>query len=548
MESTVLKQKRLQLEKLRQETAKLERDFDDIHGAEEPESNVIQGEVSPVQEVDSEKTLELRDHGVQTEEILMVDVGLNTEMQENGANPYELVRIKPGPVSIAKSTTFSELENSELLSKLERPEGVMIQNVVDRWQFHHTSDINSKICCIAIDELRDQVLVIYRLETTVKSGPRSAINSLLYLYNKPSKSVIKCIQFDGQEIVRGKFLRKQVETKVYTVVVSTSNGRIILCEFKETLNLITKRKTWKHNIVTKIYHHAPIYSIAELPGTAIGNERFITISVDGVYNKINTVTLDQDYQITARGAYLLQGNIIPPKRSDVLKILLEDGDDDNLIDVKSSTMFEKLFLRHMNKVTLFDEIGVTAVAFPPGEDNTLFVGSEDGAIYKLIMDQVNQNKIRVALDNNGFIPTRAINIENELFHSSHVTSLSFLHLSTKDVTDISLLLLSASLDKKACVWDTLTNNLLISKSEEYPILKAEWIKYKNTIYVATLTWKSCNLYKLDIIGPIARLNLHKNFPCEDGTQFTTFHYNLTDEEQVNIYLGTASDNIIVVKL
>lgn len=556
--SSVLEERRRRLEQLRNfaKDPKLNEEENDSANKNEANGD-SQLSASVVEKSIVNETKIVRDvcdHGVQTEELdVMVDIGSNTEGVRTSIseNSIDVIKVGPEPTMIGKSTTLLESENMHLLQKLKTSTDSSMQDIVDQLEFSEFLDNKADYCCIAIDQIKHYILLVFQEVTKPRSNVRSLKDSILFLYDHNSRSVIKHIKFERQELIRGQFLRKNIESKILAAVVTTSNGRIILCEFMQTDDIISDNKTWKHNIVMKSYHRAPVYVIQEIDNATIGDEKFITISVDGVLNKINTITLDQDHEITSQGTNLNQVHIVPPKRGDILKELLNDGfeeEDDGLIT--DSIPAEKLFIKHLNKVTLFDEIGVTAVVIPPGEDNTMFIGSEDGGIYKLLVDQMDQNKLRVQMDNNGFIPTRDWNIDKKLFHTSHVTSLDILSYSSHDEISRSRFLLSSSLDKSVCVWDVLKNNLLITLSEEHPVLKAQWLHNDNKTFIVVLTWVVCKVYEVnfDYQKNEATLNLYKELPSKDQERFSSFSLTVSKNAKAYIYLGSSSTNITMVEI
>ena len=269
------------------------------------------------------------------------------------------------------------------------------------------------------DSYQGMVVSIAQLESKyVKS-------SLVQVSHIRSGHVIDSVLFQGQRLVRAKFISTP-NSKITTILLTCYNGRAILYELRS----VAYKSTFKieRNIIYKNFHHYPVFAILN---ENLGDHSVLLASTSGQIKLLSTLdlTLKQENNV----------KILPLSRTD----LNYSG--------KSLTLEDK-FNEHLLLTSLYDELSILCVLIVSSDMTSLYVGCEDGFIYKLgplPLKPDNNGTLKIDLRNNGFIPTQKFNSESDsIFHSGPVTGM-------RPCTGFEGIFFSYSIDGSCNFWDTI---------------------------------------------------------------------------------------------
>lgn len=314
--------------------------------------------------------------------------------------------------------------------------------------------------------------------------------SFVYIIDTFTDKIIDKLEFLGQIITKNKILRNNVEThNIISMILLTQRGKIILYELKK--NVQEDGISWDRNILIKNYHLSCDYL------NAIWETKFKLVVGDskGYISILNSLDLSYDITMFIKNkkdsddnnnnkfgneTSLLSSKIkvIPPSNSLLYTTISEE--------VSKET---QLFIdKYLSKLVIFNELNITNIVGSPFNNEYIFLGSEDGGIYKVFLNVTDDkevlkmgknNKVMIDIRNHGFLPKipneRFISTETNLhekilFHNGYVTSLSM---------DAQGLLLSSSIDWTIKLWDTKDNQILDSINLQKPVLSVEWIDINN---------------------------------------------------------------------
>lgn len=317
--------------------------------------------------------------------------------------------------------------------------------------------------------------------------------SFIYVIDTFTDKIIDKLEFLGKIITKNRILRNDMEMHdIISMILLTERGKIILYELKK--NVQQGDISWNRNILIKNYHLSCDYL------NTIWETKFKLVVGDsrGYMSILNS--LDLSYDITMFVKYEKDNNsdnnnnkfrnktdlllpsrikVVPPSNS----ILY------NTISEKVSSEIQLFIDKYLSKLVIFNELNITSIVGSPFNSECVFLGTEDGGIYKIFLDVSsenwvlkkdkndgkNDNKIMIDTENHGFLPkisnewllSMETNLhEKILFHNSYVTSLSI---------DTQGLLLSSSIDWTIKLWDTKDNQILDSINLQKPVLSVEWI-------------------------------------------------------------------------
>lgn len=360
-------------------------------------------------------------------------------------------------------------------------------------------DKDSTIICKSVDfdVNRHITLVALSVVPNISNKPNIDMDtvipkSFVYVIDTFTDKLIDKVEFLGQTITRSKILRNSIEThNIISMILLSQRGKIILYELQRTMQ--EDNVNWNRNICIKNYHLSCDYL------KAIWETKFKLIVGDSKGHISILNALDLSYDTTMFVKYDNDNNnknskfgnetslspskikVVPPSNSILYSTVSEE--------ISKET---QLFIdEYLSKLTIFNELNITSIVGSPFNNECIFLGTEDGGIYKIFLNVTNDreilkkdknndkdnnnNKITIDIENNGFLPKipneRLLSVETNLnekilFHNGYVTSLS---MNTQG------LLLSSSIDWTIKLWDTKDNQILDSINLQKPILSVEWI-------------------------------------------------------------------------
>ncbi|CAR26299.1 hypothetical protein ZYGR_0H01080 [Zygosaccharomyces rouxii] len=338
--------------------------------------------------------------------------------------------------------------------------GDPFEHVVE-WDSTLTCPEGGRLICVSLDHYKDLIVALFRSEPVAKFNKMAATWSHVRVFKWDTGQMVDSIDFRGQTLLWAKFLRRNTSSNVVPILITTYTGKTILCELRCVGN--TQNKRMERNLIIKNYHAHPIYAFDEYKNVAQGKERFLVASSNGIINELSPWNLSPYKDATSNTQQLWETVVEPPKASEIYNLNHDDDDDDSIEDMVKEDLHQQCFTDHLLRVSLYDELAITSLAICPSNQEQIYVGTEDGGIYKLELSNLTtKNSLVIHQSNHGFIP----NTMAPAFHSSHVVSLHF---------DQNELLLSASLDWTCCLWDPKNNCKLGQFDVGTPIISTEWL-------------------------------------------------------------------------
>lgn len=397
-----------------------------------------------------------------------------------------------------------------------------------------------RLICVSLDYYQELVVAIFRSEPLAKFNKLEPTWSHVRIFKWDTGHLIDSIDFRGQTLLWAKFLRRNMSSNVVPILITTYTGKTILYELRCVGNMNDKRL--ERNLIIKNYHAQPIYAFDEYTNVAQGKERFLVASTNGIINELSPWNLSS-YKDATSNTEPLWGTVTePPKASEIYNPNHDsnDEDDNNIEDTANEKSRQQCFTDHLLRVCLYDELAITSLAICPSNQEQIYVGTEDGGIYKLELSSLTSNNVLLINKSNyGFTP----NAIAPAFHSSHVVSLAF---------NQNELLLSASLDWKCCLWDPKNNRKLAQFDAGGPIISAEWLDSNNCAILTCQAVLIVNWHTIASLDDHTRIKTYKcmspprlehkfdntkgNFTC-----FKTFH---TKGPSTVLALGSSDDSSI----
>ncbi|CCC71917.1 hypothetical protein NCAS_0I02490 [Naumovozyma castellii] len=361
--------------------------------------------------------------------------------------------------------------------------------LLDNWTLDIEANENMKLFCVSIDYFQGLILISYRRTPINPLDIKETNWSFVEVIQREGMVVIDRLTFRGQSLIGGHFLGKYCREDgvdegkyIVSILLRTLNGKTILYELRAVKDKQDKKK-YERNLIIRNYHNAPVFGIDEIKADNIINARIVSGSNNGIINELNCMNLSfyEDptmvHRSSTRGR-IHQTRIVPPKYTELIalqeKIQDQSGDDQDETD--DIVRGDQLFCDHLDKVVLNEEICITSLTVAPNNSDCVYLGAEDGGIYKVLLSRTNMddnNKLPISLNNNGFLPR--VN-----FHSSDVTSLRF-HPQNDD------LLCSGSMDWNCHLWDTFNNDLIDSIDLKEDVIAVQWLPDRDTYRCCVLT-------------------------------------------------------------
>lgn len=355
---------------------------------------------------------------------------------------------------------LQESEGSHNVDGGSSTTGDRFEHVLD-WHSNLPLREDGKLICVSLDYYQELVVVLFRSEPMSKFDTTVATWSYVKVFKWDTGQQVDSINFRGQSLLWAKFLRRNTSSNVLAILITTYTGKTILYELRCLGTEHSKRL--ERNLIIKNYHGHPIYAFNEYKHVAQGKERFLVASTNGLINELSPWDLSAYKDATSNTQPLWKTVIEPPKASEIYSLNRIHDEESEEEDTEKEELHQHCFTDHLLRVSLYDELAITSLAICPSNQELIYVGTEDGGIYKVELSELStQNSLTIHKSNHGFMPSEL----PPAFHSSHVVSLLF---------NRNELLLSASLDWTCCLWDPKTNCKLGQFDTGTPIISAEWL-------------------------------------------------------------------------
>ncbi|CAI4057826.1 hypothetical protein SUVZ_02G5930 [Saccharomyces uvarum] len=258
--------------------------------------------------------------------------------------------------------------------------------------------------------------------------------------------LVDLVEFRGTRVMSATILRRDHhESQVVTILLTTFTGKTTLYE----LRLKQKQKheapaayVVQRNMIARHYFQHPVVAVLETSSVP-GQERVIVAADDGTIAELSCLDLS-----VLRAPRRLR----PVPLSRLLALDAEDESSE--------------YSQRLKRLAKFDEVGVASMAYTREDPQHVWVGAEDGGIYKVDWDQ--PGPLCLALDNNGFQPVES--------HSTRVTELEFYQDDARRL----MLLLSCSTDWTVRLWDVRAGGAAAAAAGAplqlgTPVLGARWL-------------------------------------------------------------------------
>ncbi|KAG0664727.1 hypothetical protein C6P44_000712 [Monosporozyma unispora] len=393
--------------------------------------------------------------------------------------------------------------------------------------------------------------------------------SYTYVIDTFTDTIIDKIELLGQQITRNLILRKFETHNIISMLILTQRGKTLLYELKKTSQGTLIK--WNRNIISKNYHLGCDYLFA------IWESKFKLVTGDsqGFISILNSLDISQDKLLyggnsnnNTTDSQVIQ--VIPPATN----LLYTTEEKDYIV--------QRFVDEYLSKLVIFNEINITALVGSPFNDECIFLGTEDGGIYKVLLNAVDKNKSKITLDleNNGFLPVSSKNsnttqsdetelneqqsITKTIFHNGYITAISM---------EPSGLLLSSSVDWIIKLWDIKDNQQLDSIDLQKPVLSVDWIldnsnknPFEDKYICFAMTWDAIYIIQWFVDETIDtdedkknRKHFHKQIPATiikkveidqfdlSMQQFTacTLVIDTKVESQINALLILTGDSSII---
>ncbi|QID83794.1 dynein intermediate chain [Saccharomyces pastorianus] len=257
--------------------------------------------------------------------------------------------------------------------------------------------------------------------------------------NGRNGQLVDLVEFRGTRVMSATILRREHhESQVVSILLTTFTGKTTLYE----LRLKQKYEApaayvVQRNMISRHYFQHPVVAVLETSSVR-GQERVLVAADDGTVAELSCLDLS-----VLRAPRRLR----PVPLSRLLAL-----------DDESSA-----YLQRLKRLAKFDEVGVASVAYTREDPQHVWVGAEDGGIYKVVWDQ--PGPLCLALDNNGFQPADC--------HSARVTGMAF----CQDDARRLMLLLSCSTDWTVRLWDVRAGEAAAGAPLQLgaPVLRVRWL-------------------------------------------------------------------------
>lgn len=430
----------------------------------------------------------------------------------------EPVLINTKDISI-KNETFSLVEALFMKQSLIEHTN---RNINDKFTLSHElkfRDYNGIMRFISIDYYKGFILAIIQYELTLMK------NSMCYIFKFDTGEVVDILEFQSQSILKGEFIRND-ESMILSVILTSYSGKIVMYELRATKYPHNQKPIVERNLISKNYHFYPVFSLWQYHSKEL---KCLIASTNGVIceaSLLNLALCDDTNGIN-------KIKIVPMTKSDLI-----------LSDTHKNIYNE--FENHLLKLSSYDELAIMCMTTVQEDPGYLYLGCEDGGIYKVIPNKTENGIIKVSIDNNGFIPITPNNhndeydsnykdIQDPVFHFGPVLGLASMKGG---------LMVSYGMDWLCIIWDVRNNTKLFTIELDNPVISCEWIEKNDKLFLGILIGTEFQIYeisvlfKYDIVG-IAKWESGKD-PLKVlsifGDSFTTFKF-VTENEKMFVVLN-----------
>ena len=417
------------------------------------------------------------------------------------------------------------------------------------------------------------------LSISTKTRTSSVSISQVFVLDIDTGQIIDQLEFLGQLVTRCKVLTRAGfgdDSGILSVLLATSRGKTILYELRRRSKRSGEETSelWDRNLVFRNYNsgNGGIFTLCE------NRLRLICGGSDGAINILNSLDLSGYEGVTSVGSDDFAGSalldasgsmgdlsrveLVPPEISDFIKmfdigISIEEDEEEGGQERKSKATDDGIkkiqnarakqrkrsaYGEYISRLSLWGEIGISAITVSPFDEDCLFIGCQDGGIYKVFLRDIKESKLKLSSTNNGFLPDLQSEADDNLIGLgntegedeelereqepegnidlstnsnsnrtkqrirsirktlNHQSTATLFH--TAPVTNLSVLeeglLLSSSLDWTCILWDIRHNSRLCSIDLGFPVLQTYWLnpekekmksKKKEQVYrCCALTW------------------------------------------------------------
>lgn len=466
-----------------------------------PEGTELKNSLPPMQPQQNKRNVITYNHGVQTDPVVYhYDPSLQNEVldreldaknspeetrsnasQEEYPSLFEFPDLKPlvistgyGATESTRVETFSSrwYSNGENVNQLQYKTNAPDETkTLHLHSFHnHDIDDSQSVICQSFDYDSNRHITIVSFGVKENNSTVTIPKSYTYVIDTFTDKIIDKIELLGQIITRSIILRKFETHDIISTLSLTQRGKILLYELqKYSHDKLTK---WNRNVITKNYHLGCEY----LTGIWESKFKIVTGDSKGFISILNSLDLSQDK------AFCIENQNRDIVTSQTIQVIPPSTNVLHTTEEKEY-MVQTFIDEYLSKLLTFNEVNITTLVGSPFNDECLFLGTEDGGIYKVLLSDLGKNngKITLDLENNGFLPTiqkhfngnyLKENKSNEqqynktIFHNGYITGLSM---------ESNGLLLSGSVDWTVKLWDTKDNKQLDMIDLQKPILSVNWI-------------------------------------------------------------------------
>lgn len=378
--------------------------------------------------------------------------------------------------------------------------------------------------CVSVDYHNGLVLAVVQ---TSLGSTESFSTSMVYVYKFATAEVVDAVEFKGQSLLRGEFIRNE-SSAIVSMVLTSYNGKTVLYELRATTQEGRYRPVVERNIISKNYHNYPVYALCQHGAKGRPVQRIYTASTDGTVRELSSLDLTPFNDGTGN-AFFSSLKVVPATTSDLI-----------LQDARKRRTVPASFLAHLSKVALYDELAISSLLSLPEDPGVLYLGGEDGGIYKVSLAGISarsrgeRTTIKVQLDNNGFLPrengaddadAEDDSSDTPIFHSAPVTGLC-------RCDSLPGIVASSSMDWRCVLWDVLNSVQLAAIELDSPVASCEWLAAGDEHFLAMLTAEAFHIYEVALtsvpssLGP-AKWLLGKpptpilHIPVEDCAEAST---------------------------
>ncbi|AMD20942.1 HEL339Cp [Eremothecium sinecaudum] len=412
-------------------------------------------------------------------------------------NEIEYRKLKPLVITSQnislETTTFAlieALENKRSLINAHQMEGNTFSIFSHELQLDIIQGMNP--LCASIDFYQGFVLVLVHWESKVQ---HYNTQTACYVVSFETGEIVDTVHFQGQTLIRGEFVRVK-DSKILTMLLTSYNGKTILYELRTVASKSSGKTSGppklERNVISRNYHNWPVYAMWQYH---VRDSKVLSASTDGTIHELNLIDLKPVTDPTSWNAV----KVIPWSRSELI--------------LKEPTGNLK-FIEQLSRLSLYDEVTIKAICTFHNDPSSIYLGCEDGGIYKIVTEKgEGPRNIKVALDNNGFIPIAAsdnegyvsANQDNDsefdedleqgpLFHVGPITALF-------PCKDLQGLMVSCSMDWKCVLWDVPNNIKLLTVELESAVISGELATFSaesGVHHLALLTAFEFHIYELNL--------------------------------------------------